>query len=450
MAYSVRPAGPSSLSTLTATALQIKAYNTKLRTESVLNDVFEKLSESLDYSEKGAVVPDAIFLKLEKAPAGAHSITVPLLMRLQGAATYGRTVLVGNEEALRLKSMIVYYNLIRKAVATETYGPDFQDVSAYDLYGQVGPLMVDWFAELRGRRIREASMLTFAEELTNAPVSAVHLFNEHVFIPNVLLGGMPVGDTRDLTEGTGTWPAQGAISDSAGSQVAHICAKLCTATISWTKPQYTNLSVAGLLALDHYCKYTVKMEPIMFGGKTTFIFCCPPDQLTNLLNPASSTENLGTIWKNVSALTEIENYIPDAYCRVKNLILVEDSRYPTLTVGGYATTPSYTLTPGFCQPGNGEGRNLEVFANATNLVFEVGFVYGKGALCEWITQPLKYATEAYDYEMVQGKGAYQCAGIQLVRYNVDDTSSNQATTEEQHGCVMVLMAPSALVSVSAS
>jgi hypothetical protein len=450
MSYAVRPAGPDSLTTLTATALQIKAYNTKLRTESVLNDVYDKLSESLDYSEKGAVVPDAIFLKLEKAPTGAHSITVPLLMRLQGAPTYGTSTLVGNEESLRLKHMTVYYNLIRKAVATETYGVNYQDVSAYDLYGQVGPMMTDYFAELRGRRIREASMLTLSEELTQAPISLKHLFNQNIFIPNVLLGGMPVGDTRDLSEATGTWPNNGAESDSSGSQVAHICAKLCTATITWTKPEYCNLSVSALLALDHYCKYTVKLEPIMIGGQTTLIFCLPADQLTNLLNPTNSTTNIGNIWKNVMALREIEQYIPGAYCRVKNLLLVEDSRYPTLTVGGYAATPTYTLTPGFMQPGNDDGRNTSAFANATNLVFEVGFVYGKGALCEWITQPLKYATEAYDYEMVKGKGAYQCAGIQLVRYNVDATSSNQVTTEYQRACVMVIMSPATLVSASAS
>jgi hypothetical protein len=447
MSYAVRPVSPDSLSTLQATALQIKAFNTKLRTEAVLNDVYDKLSEAIDYSEKGAVVPDAIFLKLEKAPTGAHSITVPLLMRLQGSPTYGTSVLVGNEESLRLKSMTVYYNLIRKAVATETYGVNYQDVSAYDLYGQVGPLMTDYFAELRGRRIREASMLTFAEELTQAPISLVHRFNNNVFIPNVLLGGMPVGDTRDLTEAVGTFPENGALSDDSGSQVARIGAALKTATNTWANPEYCNLSVSALLALDHFCKYTLKMEPIMIGGQTTLIFCLPADQLTNLLNPTNSTTNIGNIWKNVMALREIEQYIPGAYCRVKNLLLVEDSRYATLTVGGYAHTPSYTLTPGFMQPGNNDGRNLDPFDNSDNLVFEVGFVYGKGALCEWITQPLKYATEAYDYEMVRGKGAYQCAGIQLVRYNADSADSNQVTTEYQRACCMVIMTPATLVDV---
>jgi hypothetical protein len=433
---------------MTATALQIKAYNTKLRMESILFDVFEKLSGAVDYSEKGAIIPEAIFMKLEKVITGAHTLTMGLLMALKGAGSYGTSRLIGNEETLRLRHLTIYYNLIRKAVATDGYGPNANDVAAYDLYGQITPLMTQWFSELRGRRIREASLLTIAEELTEDPVSLSHRFNSNIFIPNTDLGGMPVYDTRALTEGTGaTYPANDTLTDASGDHVAAICAALHSATNGFANPEYTRITIESLLALDFHCSQNLKLDPMILDGKATLIFCIPSTQMIKLLNPTLSTnDNIGSIWKNVSALTKIENMIPGSYCRVRHLLLVEDDRYATITISGHAATPSYVITPGFMQPGNEDGRNNSTYS-ASNLVFDVGCVYGKGGMIEWVVNALKYATEAYDYELVKGKGAYQCAGIQLALYNVDEiAASDQHATTINRGTCIVLMARPSLVT----
>jgi hypothetical protein len=442
-----------------ALALQIKAYNTKLRTESIINDVFEKLSAIVDYSEKGANVPDAIFLKMEKQVTGAHSTTFPLLMRLRGAPSHGPATLIGKEETLRLRHLTVYYNLIRKAVATETYGVNANDVSAYDLYGQIGPLMVDYFSELRGKRIREASMLTVAAELTEDPIFLKHRFNDNIFVPNTALGGMPVFDTRDEVDTVGAnYPGADAalpfkydsIADGSGSYVANICTTLKAATSNWTHPEYAQLSIESLLALDYHCVENLKLEPIMIGGQATLVFALPSTQMIKLLNPTGSQTNIGYIWKEVMALQKIEQMIPGAYCRVRHLLLVEDTRYATLTVAGDGTTPAWTLTPGFLCPGNTDGRNHAPFNSSSNLVFDVGCVYAKGGIVEWIVSQLKYATEAYDYEMVKGKGAYTCAGIMLAQYNVDPTSpqTDQVATQYNRGTCLVIMSKPTLVTVT--
>lgn len=454
MVTQVTPATPTSIVAMGAAALQIKAYNTKLRTESILNDVFEKLSAVIDYSEKGANVPDAIFLKLEKAVTGAHSITLPLVMRLSGAPTYGNTVLIGQEESLVLRHMTVYYNLIRKAVATEQYGVNANDVSAYDLYGQIGPLMVDYFAELRGKRIREASMLTIASELVEAPISLKHKFNSNIFVPNTALGGMPVYDTLASTEATSAaYPYSNAMSDNSGGRIDDIYRVLGNATNGFASPERAILTIESLLALDYHCVENLKHEPIMIGGQATLVFAIPSTQMIKLLNPAGDPattggRNIGWIWKEVSALQKIEQMIPGAYCRVRHLLLVEDTRYATLTVGG--SLGAATLTPGFLQPGNNDGRNRAPYSAASNRVFDVGCVYAKGGIVEWIVQPLKYATEAYDYEMIKGKGAYQCAGIQLVQYNVDPSSGTASddATNYNRGTCLVIMAQPTLVTVS--
>jgi len=447
MANQTAPITPTTLSAMGAVALQIRAYNTKLRTESILNDVFEKLAATIDYSEKGANVPDAIFMKIEKAVTGAHSITIPLVMRLKGAPTYGRATLIGQEETLRLRHMTVFYNLIRKAVATETYGVNANDVSAYDLYGQIGPLMTDYFSELRGKRIREASLLTVASELTEDPISLKHKFNSNIFIPHTALGGMPVYDTRDESEATSAaYPYNNALSDNTGDYIGSIGDTLYAATASFATPANVELTVSSLLALDFHCTENLGLEPIMIGGQATLVFVVPSSQMVKLLNPASgSTTNIGFIWKEVMALQKIEQMIPGAYCRVRHLLLVEDTRYATLTVVR-AGSASYTMTPGFLQPGNADGRNNAPYNSSSNVVFDLGCVYGKGALAEWIVQPLKYATEAYDYEMVKGKGAYQCAGIQLAQFNVDATGDNDAATNYNHGSCIVIMSKPVLTA----
>lgn len=444
----IAPIHPDSLSAMGAVALQIKAYNTKLRTESILNDVFEKLAATVDYSEKGANVPDAIFMKIEKATTGAHSIVIPLIMRLKGAPTYGNNQLIGNEEKLRLRYMTVFYNLIRKAVATETYGVNANDVSAYDLYGQIGPLMTDYFAELRGKRIREASLLNVAAELTEDPINLKHKFNSNIFIPHTILGGMPVYDTRDETEATSAiYPFNNALTDNAGAYIGSIGDTLYAATASFATPGNVELTIQSLLALDYHCTENLALEPIMIGGQATLIFVCPSSQMVKLLNPTLTPPagGIGYIWKEVMALQKIEQMIPGAYCRVRHLLIVEDTRFATLTVTR-AGTASYTMTPGFLNPGNADGRNNAPYAAGSNVVFDLGCVYGKGALAEWIVQPLKYATEAYDYELVKGKGAYQCAGIQLAQFNVDPTGGNDAATNYNRGSCIVIMSKPVLTT----
>jgi len=430
-------------------ALQIRAYNTKLRTESVLPDVFETLSSEIKYSENGTKMPDAILMKLEKSAApGAHTQVVPLLMRLQGAPTYGQTTLVGTEETLRVRHMICYYNLIRKAVAMEGYGVNANDMAAYNLYGQVQPMLSEWFKELRGKRLREASLLRYASELVEANIGSTtalkHHFNSNIFVCNRALGGMPVYDVDEETEAVHTYPANGAIGDSGYEYVDKICEVLSAATNAFANPERAVLSLEALLALDYHCTVNLKLEPIDMGGKPTLIFVVPSAGLIKLLNPANST-GVGAIWKDVMALTKFESAVPGAQFRVRNLLIVEDMRHATVTVNAGGSTPNYTLTPGFYQPGNLSGRNDSPWNNTTNRVFDVGCVYGKGALTEWKVQALKFATESYDYELVQGKGAYECSGIQLTQFNVD--TETEASNFNRGSCI-VLLPKGGLVTVT--
>ena len=106
--------------------------------------------------------------------------------------------------------------------------------------------------------------------------------------------------------------------------------------------------------------------------------------------------------------------------KYKSLWFVQDDRAPTVTVSGSAG--SYALQPGFHDIGNIDNRNQSPW-NATsgslNYVFNANFVYGAGALAEWIVYNPQYAKESTEYGQMVGKGSYMCGGIQTARYDVD-------------------------------
>lgn len=447
MANKAAPATPSTLANMAATELRMKAYNTTLRTEHVLNDVFEKLSASIQEDAAGFAMPDAIYMKLSQPQQGAYSLTVPMLMALKGAAQLGRdNNILTNEENLRLKHLTTYYNEVKKGVSSWGWGVEHNSMAWMNVYAKITPLMVDFFRELRGRRIRESLTLTCADELTQAPTSLNQLFNPNIFIPNTDLGNLGLYNYNTLTRNSPTFPAYYAYSEGTATdyQVSNIEAALKAATgTDFTNPEYTVMDLEALLALDYHCKHNLLIMPIMLGGKATRIFLCPSTQMIKMLDP-TGTGNIGSVWKDVSALTKFEQAVPEAYCRVRDLLIVEDERYATLTVTGTATEP--ILTPGFVNPGNEfTGRNNAAYSATTNKVFDVGWVVGKGAVIEWIAQALKYATETTEYGKINGRAAYQLSGIKSAVYD-EDTMSNSSYV--QRSSCMVLMAKPQIVTVT--
>lgn len=457
------PATPNGLTAMKAAALKVKAYNKTLRTESVLYDVFEKLSGEIRTDPKGTMIPEAIFMKMDTPPKGAHSVTIPLLKLLQGAPQMGTSQhMLGSEENLRLKHLTVYYNEIKKSVASFGWGVDFNDLSYLDVYGQITPLMTQYFAELRGRRIREALMLTYASELTMDPINLKQQFNPNIFVTNTTFANQPSYKRDNLTTGTvGTWPANRSTDDlhttyEDGSgktyfvqAIYNALAAATTTSAAFDTPAKMNMTVEMLLALSNFVEDELLLEPLMIDGQPSYIFLLPSTTAVWLSGFSTSNSRLGDIWKDVSALSKKEQDIPAVMGRVNNLVLVKDGRYPTITIGGTSVDP--TITPGFLAPGRSDGRNKAAYDGSTNKVFQCGFVLGKGALVEWVANDLKYATEQTEYGKFQGKGAYQMAGIQLCKFDEDalDGGTGQSDTSyQQNSSCMVLMTTPQLVTVS--
>jgi len=454
----VSPVHAATLTGMGAVALRKKAWDSQLREDNTLDDCFNYLRQSVDVRMTKQEIPNTIFMQFQTPAQENNSLTFSLSTPLKEAPREGTDEdMLGNEEDLDLLHLTIRYNEIKKAVAHRGWGIDFNDLSGTGLYKTMTPKFHKFFQELRGRRIRECLMLTYASELTKAPVSLTQQFNSNIFVCNTAGGDMPVWDVTSLTVTDGSVDSLGYYPDrtyaGATSYVEDIADTMLTASgTGATSTAY--MSVGDLTNLELYVRKTLLLTPLKIGPNKGYIFLIPSEVAAYLTNPEESG-SMGSIWKEVSALSSEESSVPGMLGRYRSLWFVEDERSPTLSVGG--ASGSYTLQPGFQQPGNNDDRNTDVWANtsgSTNYVFEVGFVLGAGALAEWIVNPLAYARESTEYGKFLGKGSYTMGGLQLARFDKDtpDDAADSAGTGEgktiiQRGSCMVLISRKPVVTL---
>lgn len=444
------PKAANGLNTMGATALRQTLWDKTLRESNTLDDIWNRLKQSVDIRASEIEIPDTVFMQFQTPPSGTHKITVGMTTPLKEAFQEGtEEQMLGNEEQLELLHLSLRYNEIKKAIAYRGWGIEANDLSSTGLYGTINPKFQKAWSEVRGRRIREALMLTYASELTKAPVSLKQQFNSNIYIPNLALGDQPVWDVTDLTTTAGSEDSAGFYPDRTfsgdNSYVEELGTKLMAAAgTGSTSKAY--MDVGMLTDLELYVRTRLKLMPVTIGKRRGYLFIVPSDVAAYLTNPQESG-SMGSVWKDTTAMTAEEASIPGMLGRFKSLWFIEDERAPTLTVDGSVGT--YTLQPGFMQHGDNDDRNLNPWSNSTdseNYVFEVGWVIGAGAIAEWIVNQLGYAKESTEYGQLLGKGSYMCGGVQLARFDVDspdDANDSNGTgagkTIMQRGSCMVLI-----------
>jgi len=444
------PATPSTLEDMDASGLKMIAYQNKLANECQLDDVFNYLSEDVIPDPNGSEIPDAVFLRVPNS-VGADSMKLGLLMDLQAAPRLGNAQhMLGYEENLRIKHTTLYHNEIKKSVASFGWGIDWNALEPYQAYKKIHPKMKKFLAEFRGRRCRECTMLTYGLELTEAPRSLTQQFTPNIFVMNTALDGMPTWDVSANTlSAAGTYPSSDTVT---GDYVERIADVMMAAVDSGAHPEYANLkTVKQLLALEYYVRDILKLEPIMLDSQPSYIFLIPSNAVK--IRDPGETGSLAELIKDMSGFTAYTKAIPNVIGRYGSLVFVVDGRAPTLTVGG--ADGSWTLTPGFLNPGGNDGRNYSAAWSNTsgslNYVFDVGTILGRAAIVEWIVADYKYATEATEYGKFNGKGAYGLSGIQMVKYEAGtpaDGVTGAGDTYQQQSSCMVIMSRAEIVEVS--
>jgi hypothetical protein len=424
------PGTPSTLAGLGVSAgLQRKAWDSKLKLDSVLDDVYNRLAGSVDVTSTAMQVPnDKIFMSIGAVERSSRSIVVPMTLPLSEAPQEGNAEpVLGNEEESRLVYTELFYNEIKKGVKSWGPGINFEDQAWTNQYAMENAKFALFHKELRGRRIREAEMLTFSSELTKDPVGKKQQFNPNVFIPNLLT--QPVWDKTDLTTTAGAADTKGFYSARtfAGDFVEQIGAAMLSASGVGTTSKAL-LNVDWLTELENYVVTVLQLNPITIGGNSGYIFMISNEDAARLRDP-SQTGSIASFFANGADLSKEEQMsIPGLLGRYGAFWFVQDNRSPTLTV---TVSGTHTLKPGFMQPGNNDDRNRGAWSNTTgspNYVFNVNRILGAGALAEWNVRDLSYAKESTEYGQIQGKASLSLSGIRAVYYDLDSPTDGAVGT----------------------
>lgn len=377
-------------------SLNLDAIQTELAFRSTLSDVFTK---NMDYVVKNTnsdeySLPDSMLMKLN-APGGARTLRMPIADPIRGAMRAGDDEQSGHEVGQRMRYMLAYYNEESQAVATTTRGVEYNSIQEqFQLYNYVQPQLSKFVLETTGRQFREASLETFNTELIRDRGLAKH-WQPNNFVANTDPLGQPVYDAN------------------LGTFTADIIDKL-QAAATGTNGINANISIEFLDAVLHHAEVNLRIEHLMVGGMETYILVIPSSQEAKL---SSLTGVLGEMWQRKSALTTEELTYPGVIGRYKKLLIISDSRYATVD----ADYAGGTLQTQYVEPGNEDNRNKAVYdLAASNTVWSIGGLYGKGAFLDWDIKSPYFKEEDAEYGKRKGVGVFRERGIQLALIRTDN------------------------------
>jgi len=410
-------------------SLVLKGINKKLNLESVLDDVFEDLGERMVSHGKKVEVPNAVFLKLEAVANGTRTVTVPMLMALTGAPHIGPGTPIGEEKRQNLKFATFNYEEVSYAVTEERFGKLKNEMQVYNVFGEIQPGISLYMKELHGERIREAIIETFDSILTGAASGAVetpHL-NKNWFVPNRSTEQQPSYVTK---YGQTYTPSTGVYSAGSGDGMVEAVADALELAADTADGINATASLDYFRALDFYAANNLRIDPIMVNGKKTYIVLVPSTQVYLLETPVEG--QLGGIFTGMVRATGDEMKYTGVLGRIKSLLLVEDQRYPTLTVTG--ADGSWIISPAYVKPGNSDSRNKAVHNSTSNKSWDCGALLGKAALVDWVVTPLHFEYENQNYNHDRGTGVFGEEGISCVQYDIETQADG---TKENYGSVVL-------------
>lgn len=463
---------PKTLDTMGVTALRKEAINSKLRMDVMIDDVYESFGGDVIKDPDGSAVPNSIYMKLEAGKdgsKGANSVTVPLLLHLTGDLILGGAKASGNEQTQQMRFFTMYYEEYGYNVASTNYGRNANEMAMYGVFERIQPQISVYLTEMHGLRVREASLqsndhvlqnLAAAGTVDNAATGA-H-WNSNWFICGADPTFSPVGggaidgygqpvfdadkqysDHATGTAGETTEPflngeiPYGGFTEIIGEVLNKVSSNGATSAVT-----EGNISLSYLRSLAFYAR-TVKKIDTLDGGK--YIVVLPSSQVKVLKDNASDTLGNVFIEQHRGAKGDSVSYTFKVGT-VDNLEIYSDDRYPTLKVTAAEVDVTdeidnangvafIGLTPSYVKPGGEDNRTLGVHNKTSNKNWDIGFLYGKAALCEWEVTPVHFEFEEQDYRRNKGTGAFGESGIRLVEYDIDSGWAGTTDDRENIGSI---------------
>lgn len=377
-------------------------WDTRLYNESMFQDIFSRYRTILDRTTNISIPMDSLTLEVNaEINNGYRNGRLGFINALQGTPREGNAQQqLGFEETLREKSMEIYYNEFSHAFSLFNYGIEYNDQSAYGINMDKGTqLLANYMEELAGLYYRQALLQQYARNLTQQPHNLTQLWSHRWYIKNISDTAQPAYNTTLQTH-----------TDN-----------IANALISAGTGINATLDARYLTALHHRITMD-RIEPIRVSGTDAYILTVPSSQKFHVLD-LDRTDSPGTYWTSVNRMSDEDKInFPGLLGKWINIYLVEDVRYPTLTISGSASP--FTLTAGYVHPGNNDERDFGSGAR------DVGFLLGRAPLIDWYPTKIHHEFDDYNYRKLQGKGAFGERGVQIRSY--DDPTPTNTSWEQRY------------------
>lgn len=423
------------------TELLITTYITDLKREYLPNDIFDALSSEYINPSSGnpPAMPNAIYLKLQAAEIDKGRYTkVAMLKDLTQAPNLGSTADPRlNEEDYNTKWFRMEYTDLSHATTNQNYGITARDKAPYQIFEQRTDLLARYFKQYFGKMRRQTLLETQSENLETAPHFNTSVISPNWFIPNRRFSEQPVKlrDPHDRVD------AVVAALHGAGTGINACCS-----------PNY-------LIKLESWARTEAFIVPLddIGGGKSGYIVTLPTPQIDWLLNVVQNG-NFGKMWTDAAQLgADVVAAFPGAVGRFRGLMIVEDERYPTITLGGSASYGqegdgyNFTSDSGedftiLCQyrgMGNADDGSSDP-RDKTATARQVGFLIGKGAVVEWMPEGFHWEWEYTMYDKYFGSGIFCSVGMKMPIFDSSDgiTAKSNRTQQQNSSIVLPFAAPS--------
>lgn len=395
-------ARPYSLSTMdVSTGLTYEAINRKLQIESTLDSVFVDLGSDVVFTGKKVSIPDAMVMRVT-SEKGARTQVMPIENPLAGVARYGTDQpQQGFERQRTLEYMKIYYNEYSQGIMGETFGMNYNDFQIFNYYAGEQPALSKWFAEDEDRQYHEALLETYSYVLEGTGTALTQTYNSNCYVANTEFANQPTYSNTPATFRTNINTALAAADTG-------------------TNGVNANIDLDFLLGLSYYAENEKRIKPITIGGQPSYVVLLPAPQYHKLLQVNNG--QLGSVWTQVTALSDEEQKFPGIVGRVMNLVIIKDPRYPTVEATANYGNATHSVV--YVQPGNYDLRNKTVYDAASNAAWDIGFLCGAGAIVDWLVTPLHFGMEQTEYGKKYGKAAFCERGVQLGNVFDTDTASN--------------------------
>ena len=409
--------------------LQIELYLTDLQQEALPEEIYDKLSDNYIYSvgEDAPEMPNAIYLKLDSAANDARKVKVPLIKELHEDPTLGSNGnQVGNEEDWETKSFEMEYTDVSHATTNQKYGILQRDKAPYQImeYRKIG--LGKYFKQYFGKMRRQALLQRHSENLDEAPHYLADGWNPNWFIMGLANSSQPTFEI-DYTNHT---------------------SRIVDAINSAGTTQSAAGTVVGLQRLEELARTSYFINPLEFeDGSDGYILTVPVQTARWLKNPTNGLPTVGALYTDATKFTtDVRLMYPRFLGQVGSIRIVEDPRYPTLTVGGSVSTSAGgglmggTLTAQYYGMGRADDGSSDPRGTSDDTRL-VGFLHGKGALMEWMPEGFHWEYEYEQYDKFFGSGVFCGVGIKQPIY--DAATSTDNTVQQDSSVVVVFAQPPA-------